>query len=342
MSLRFKQKGLTLVELMISVALSLLLLAGVMVLFSGNKTSHRMQEGMSTLQDSGRYAVTAIKRDINAAGFGGCISSSQDPILIAASPLPYVREYRDGQLVAGENDVSGRTIEGEPVTDGTDVLQIRGPLGSAVFYVKQRVSAIPPIVVQGDASAFATGDYLVVSDCVHTEIFKASSVSVTTGPPASTTIAHASSHNDRGGIFQTKMGSDSVVMRLSTHTYFIAPSSWTNASGATVLSLYRATGDGSPDELLQGVEDMQVTYGIDSNGDGGVDSFRDAASVTDWTQVASVNVSLLVNSVDNASDTLASYRYSPVGSAAITPSNTADRLMRQEFTAVLTARNNLM
>ncbi len=337
-----KQRGLTLVELMISVVLSLLLLAGVMVLFSGNKTSYRMQEGMSTVQETGRYGLSAMKRDINAAGFGGCITASQEPVLIAGDPvLPFVQAYRDGELVAGENDVSGRTIEGHAVTTGTDILQVRGPLDSSVFYLTQRAAPAPALQVSGNASAFAVGDYLIVSDCAHTEIFKASSVTASATAPVTTAIGHASSQNKRGGLFQTTMGEDSIVARLSTHTYFVAESSWTSASGATVQSLYRATGDGSPDELLQGVEDLQVFYGIDSDGDQDVDSFLDAGSVTDWSQVASVRVSMLVNSVEDAADSLASYRFSPASSTSITPTNSADRLMRQEFTASLTARNNL-
>lgn len=339
-----KQMGLTLVELMISVALSLLLLSGVMVLFASNKTTYRMQEGLSTVQETGRYALTMMKRDINTAGYAGCLSSSDQlrPVLLASSPLSSITEYSEGRMVAGENDVSGLVIESEPVANGTDVLRVRGPLDSAVFYLDTAIFPVGTLVVAGDASAFAVGDYLVISDCVNTEIFKASSVSVTAGPPSFTTIGHDGSQNIRGGSFQTKLDGNSVVARVSSHTYFISDSSWTNSSGAAVRSLYRATGDGSPEEILQGVEDMQVTYGIDSNGNGDADSFLDAASVSDWTQVVSVHVSLLVNSVDDASDTPANYVYSPVGSNPIAPASSTDRLMRQEFTALVTARNNVL
>lgn len=337
-----KQKGLTLVELMISVALSLLLLAGVMVLFAGNKTSHRMQEGLSTVQETGRYALTVMKNDFIKSGYGGCTSDVLKPVVIASSPLPFVNDYASGKLVEGEDNVSGRTIEGVTLANNTDFVTIRGPLSSPLFYVANAIHLPTPLSVQGDASALAVGDFLLITDCAHTEIFKPTAITVSATSPPTTTIAHAGSQNIRGGIFQSKFGAEATVTRLATHTYFVAPSSWTNSSGATVQSLYRANGDGSPDELLQGVEDMQITYGVDANGDGTVDSFYDASGVTDWTEVASVRVSLLVNSVEDASDTLAQYVYSPTGSTSVTPSNSADRLIRQEFTAVLTSRNSLL
>ena len=93
------QRGLTLVELMVASTLSIVLLAGVLVLFSGNKASFRLQEGLSAIQDSGRFAITQIKRDIEVAGYGGCITES----LAESNPKVIATGQRPGQCFCGHD-----------------------------------------------------------------------------------------------------------------------------------------------------------------------------------------------------------------------------------------------
>ena len=79
MSALKRQQGLTLVELMIATALSLTLLAGVLLVFSANKATYNLQNGLSVLQENGRYAIQQIASDIQLAGYGGCISPRVSP-----------------------------------------------------------------------------------------------------------------------------------------------------------------------------------------------------------------------------------------------------------------------
>jgi type IV pilus assembly protein PilW len=143
-----------------------------------------------------------------------------------------------------------------------------------------------------------------------------------------------------------KYGGDAVVTELTTHTYFIGQSDWPDDAGGVVRSLFRGDGDGAPEEILQGVEDMQIAYGIDANEDGQADTFQDASTVADWSQVVSTRFSLLMNSIDPASDTEAAYLYvggsvsiDPASASPITPT---DRLLRQEFMASMVMRNNIL
>ena len=68
MSLRRDQQGLTLVEIMIAVTISLLLLAGVMQIFIGSKASYNLQNGMGRMQENGRYAMDILDRNIGMTG----------------------------------------------------------------------------------------------------------------------------------------------------------------------------------------------------------------------------------------------------------------------------------
>ena len=92
-------------------------------------------------------------------------------------------------------------------------------------------------------------------------------------------------------------------------------------------------------ELVEGVEDMQITYGEDTDGDRTADAYRDADSVFDWSAVVSARIHLLVRSKDNnLSDAPMDYVFN---GATVAGSSlpTSDRYLRREFTATVTVRN---
>src|SRR5690606_5674133 len=92
------------------------------------------------------------------------------------------------------------------------------------------------------------------------------------------------------------------VRKLSTVYYFVAPS----LSGNT-FSLYRQKGHGAPaEELLEGVEDMQLEFGVDEDGDSIVDEWYAADDADfeaemwsgwDWNTLANEKDPLLVRAV---------------------------------------------
>jgi type IV pilus assembly protein PilW len=63
-----QQQGLSLVELMVAVTLSLILSAGVIQVYISSKTSYRIQQELSTLQDNQRIAVELLGNQIRKAG----------------------------------------------------------------------------------------------------------------------------------------------------------------------------------------------------------------------------------------------------------------------------------
>jgi type IV pilus assembly protein PilW len=340
-----RQSGLTLVELMISITLSLVLLAGVFVLFEGNKTSFRLQEGVSAIQDSGRFAISQIKKDVEIAGFGGCITrelQQYNPQIISSDPVDYVTRYRDGVRIVGFDGPA--SVDGEAVVAG-DALQVTGPLTGEYFFVNGPVFPNVPVVVRGDAGNFDQYDYVQITDCSGSEIFELSGDAVVTGSAPSNT-----STLPRAEPLTRKFGADAIVTPLVTRTYFVGTSAGTNRSGDAVPALYVSeTRSNAPsaavqvNEVLQGIEDLRVVYAMDSNADGVADDFRDASEFsgvndTDWADVIGVRVSLLANSIERSAEASVSYRYLPVSSVQISPASD-DRLLRQEFAVVGTLRN---
>ena len=63
------QKGFSLVELMVALTLGLLLIAGLGQVFVGSKQAFRAQEGVSDVQENGRFAIDILGRQIRLAGY---------------------------------------------------------------------------------------------------------------------------------------------------------------------------------------------------------------------------------------------------------------------------------
>jgi type IV pilus assembly protein PilW len=98
------------------------------------------------------------------------------------------------------------------------------------------------------------------------------------------------------------------------------------------------------EEIVEGVENMQITYGVDTDAimDGTANRYLPAASfaptgASDWARVVSVRISLLLASAeDGMTDSPQSYNFN----GGIVTS--ADRRLYQVMTTTLTLRNRAL
>lgn len=64
-----RQRGLTLVEIMVALVISLFLLAGLLQIFITTRQSSRIQENLSRVQENGRFAIEYASRVVRLAGY---------------------------------------------------------------------------------------------------------------------------------------------------------------------------------------------------------------------------------------------------------------------------------
>lgn len=64
-----RQRGLTLVEIMVAVTISLVLLAGVLQVFLSSKASYNLQNGIARLHENARFALDIMTNNISRAGY---------------------------------------------------------------------------------------------------------------------------------------------------------------------------------------------------------------------------------------------------------------------------------
>ena len=67
--LRYRQHGMTLIEIMVALVISLFLLAGLLQMFIATRQSSRIQENLSRIQENGRFGIEYINRVVRQAGY---------------------------------------------------------------------------------------------------------------------------------------------------------------------------------------------------------------------------------------------------------------------------------
>lgn len=82
---RFRQSGLSLIELMISIVLGLLLVAGATQIFLSNTQAFRLQDNVSAAQESGRLGLEILLSDMRRAGLEYSVDPNSTTKLVAVT-----------------------------------------------------------------------------------------------------------------------------------------------------------------------------------------------------------------------------------------------------------------
>lgn len=307
-----KQSGLTIVELMVGLMLSLLLVAGVLQVYLGSQTTYKVTEGLSRMQESTRSAAELIAKEIRMAGYIPCSQPEDAVSLIDPNEQDWWTALFD-QPIRGYDDTDSRSnFPSDIATDvkqGTDAIVILRA-GKNVAGVEVFDDANKKFILQRaiDGNSFAqSGSLMVACDSTNARLFQASTVG-----DNSITVAEAGGSLKPGNTSEINylFGSDSQISNYSAVAYYIRQSSSGNANE---YSLYRkyllVNGDGdsevsNAEELAEGIENMQLLYGYDDNGDGFADRYLNAKhgeftnDSNNWQNVASVKIGLLYASED--------------------------------------------
>jgi type IV pilus assembly protein PilW len=73
-SARSRQYGLTLIELMIAITIGLILVLGLIQVFSASRAAYQLSQGIARNQENARFALDFMQRDIRMAGHAGCVN----------------------------------------------------------------------------------------------------------------------------------------------------------------------------------------------------------------------------------------------------------------------------
>jgi type IV pilus assembly protein PilW len=353
--LAHSQTGLSIVEALVTMVILMITLGGVYQIFQSNSLTYRMQEGLARVQENGRFAMDFLVNDIRMAGHRGC--SSFGPL---TNTLNDAEEwtYNFDVGIFGYDDVSASFTDlgSLNIEQNTDVIIIRSVLGNGVNIVKNNSSAqlfVAVVSQESDAcdddtdrvSGICDGDILLVSDCKKSRVFQATNIQIAGGNELN--ISHSSDSNPPPGnnatswgganaLEEERFGTDAEIFKISTIVYYLRKR---DSSSDNPPSLYRKHGTASAQELVEGVENIQFLYGLDTSGDRNVDTYVNATSVSDWDNVRSVKIGLLVSTMDEIRGMDTNTDSYNVLVTSIGPAN--DMRIRRVFTATVGLRNRL-
>ncbi len=368
-----RQRGMSLVELLVALALSASLLAGVVGVFVAMFQADRSQEGVSRIQESGRFAVNFLSQDLRMAGYLGCSSTlERDEINNTLNAPP--SSFRIDRSVQGweattsdpgdiNNSVNneaavstavagGWTTSGTNVLDtttampGTDIFRIWGADPDATTTVISVTPGASTVVKVVNTTDIPDDSILLLSNCEKADLVQACSQQVVGSPATLNLTLSAGCSPGNVASLTLDTGAGAKVMQLSGTLYYIGKRGDVATNPPTLFRRTLGTNGaaGTAEELVEGVENMQVLYGENTNNDNNnaADRFVPADQVSNWSKVVSLRITLLVQSLeDNLVPTPQAFTYNGViyngtsGNGALPP----DGRLRRVFTTTINLRN---
>lgn len=337
----YSQRGFSIVELMVATAVGLALMAGVTHVYVGSKSTYRVQEGLSRVQENGRFALELLGRKIRMAGYQGCAN----PKLVAPSNLilnpPPEAVFDLSTVVTGyDNVAAGNSFGSAGAKAGTDVIEIKGASASSMQLVGNMAADNANLQFDGNPENLVAGDYLFISDCETADIFQATNVS--TGSGDKITISHSSSGNTTNRLSKPYL-ENAFTLKQEFSILYIMDTGRTNQAGAPIYSLYETDIKGVEREFISNVDDMQLTYGVDTSPspDSTAEVYRDGAAITaagNWDRVVSVRLALLLSTPENVAP--APQAYTDLSGTLV--ANPGDRRLRRRFVETVTIRSRAL
>jgi type IV pilus assembly protein PilW len=401
---RFRQAGLSLVELMVALLVSSFLLIGLVQIFGTTKAAFITTDALSRVQENARFALEFMRRDARMVGHMGCVNEishflSSPPTFSSHLITPATAfgnasfpfrfdvpiqgfEYtgtarNDNYTIPSATPAAVADVtQWNPVVPagatglapsligravpGSDILVLRffseDSVPLATPFTNHAAQQVSVNTGRLPAGFVESGGIYAVADCDHASLFQATSalVGATFAAALETPAAPQDGDNARNWATDQQFGTGATLHRGESMVYFVG----VNAAGQPALFRLRLAASSAdaaayvPEELVEGVENMQIFYGVDTttSRDDAVDQYANANQVNlldpdgagplaapAWARVISLRISLLIRSPDQANSTLNTAR--DLGGVNVTPQT--DGRLRQIYETDVALRNRL-
>ena len=359
---RFRSTGFTLVEVLTALVIGSILMLGAITIMVNSKDTYETQDDMARLQENARFAMNLLIKDIRMAGYFGCSADTgkifdhiengaPGNLFDSSTGLEGMNNYASGvstwQPSGSGADIDG--VAGLSFIGGSDGLTIRYLDPSTAVSIDEDMPQPSAEMKVSSVGNLVDGQIVAISDCSSTDI-----VQLTNVQSGSLHLQHNSGTGSPGNV--------------NSNTEFDfsgcnAPNCLSKAygEGAQVLSmkavryfLHDDDGDGNPSlhrlivgptggnattnlqSLVDGVDSLQITFGEDTTGNSVADTYSNSNNVTDWGNVSTVRIGMLLNTVDQYGQLINDTAYN-VNGQNFPAAN--DRRRRRLFTTTVLLRN---
>jgi len=316
------QKGLSLIELMISLLLGSVLTLGVVNLYSETKTNYFQDEQTYRMQEGARYALRMLSRELSMSGY---------PLGIIDTSVVTVNS------VAGDCGVSGVDWALDPTVSLEHADKVTAAISATYSCITDT-----SILEMGSSGS----DLLVVKRSADRETYNDGTLS-----------ANASLSDDKRYFRVASGGNDASIVLGSD----IVPADILAGSGVDLWEYYSkifvimnyaidaddgiptlavsnlgVAGMDFPDAYVEGVEKMNLEFGIDSDDDGVVDYFDPTPTAANIDDAIAVRIYLLMRSINPIGNYNNDKSYL-LGSEAVAAKN--DGFLRKVYSTTVKVRN---
>lgn len=329
------QKGFSLIELMIAMLLGLLLVGGIIGVFLEGRRNFVQDEQVARVQENGRYALRLIAREISMGGFmGGVVDLDK---FGTTAPTTCLEWLRTPQPIYEVNNNASTTTS--PFTCMTASFPVAGAgttaHGTDVIAIKR--VADTPIVDSGGTpvtTLTAGKTYAVIANGGRgtAALSLGSTLDLTPG----------------AGIVDTGAGTTTGV---SVWDYYAKILYLDDDEGVPSLCMRRlsttaASAPPNKECFVQGIEDLQLQLGVDTDDDGIANQYISDSTVglgvggaVVEKNIVSVRVYLLARSIDPIRDFPAEARTYALGSETVA---TNDQYFRRVYETTVRVRNQVL
>lgn len=153
-----RQRGLSLVEMMVSIALGLLILVAILQVFTASRQTYRYQQNIARMQENARIATEILQRTARDAGFepppassaqlvcatsDNCLLGSQGSLTSAQLTSLGTRSGSDILIIRFRSDGNMSDCLGVGQNDaGTGYLQTPGTRGTGIYFIDSGTSSL--------------------------------------------------------------------------------------------------------------------------------------------------------------------------------------------------------
>ncbi|MBN9289236.1 MAG: hypothetical protein BGO43_01390 [Gammaproteobacteria bacterium 39-13] len=288
-------KGMTLVELMISVTLGVIVVGASLQVFLTFKQVYMTQQGLARIQENARILNMILGEVIQASGNIGCNAFRED-ISFYVPPhidsihfgLERTQRIRGISIEALKSDPISYRLLSKRISPDSDILWVKT--------IKKNRSLIHPasfldavLWIKGPPKLYKN-QILCLSDCSHADFIKVyedvnrgdrySSVPIKIFP----------------GALSKQYGQGASIGVLSSTFFYVGKTNRNNQNGYPVMALYSTDLNGRTLELIEGVEHFEVRYGVKVKEK--IIYFAHH-QVSSWQEVVSVRILALLNSIED-------------------------------------------
>ncbi|PSL15849.1 type IV pilus assembly protein PilW [Marinobacterium halophilum] len=293
-----RQAGFSLIELMIGLTIGLFILMGVVMVYVSSTRSQAASEALARVQESGRFATYLMTKEVRQAGFKYACPGEINNLLDTDNGA-YKEELFDlNNAVLGWQGGTGPLTNLAPDYVRGDALLIKHAAHATGAVAKGNNPVQASAIAVEKGHGIKKGSIIMIADAYGCDLFQsgnnenASSLNRGAGGTPGNLNKAAWSH---------QYDDDLQILYFTSVLYYIG----TGSNGQPALKAYRVMpsaggGLGQSVELVSGVEDMRLVYGLDTDGSGSanaeLDAYVQADNVSDWDEVVSVRIGLLTTS----------------------------------------------